>query len=70
MSTESLPTNAAASGVVEQRGKRSGYGFSLLTDEDLFLFNQGSHSRAYEFVMGGVTRTVLEAMTVPVFMAH
>lgn len=48
MSTESLPNNAAASEVAERHGKRSGGGFSLLTDDDLYLFNQGSHSRAYE----------------------
>lgn len=28
------------------------------------------HSRAREFVLGGASRTVLEAMTVPVLMAH
>ena len=28
------------------------------------------HSRAFEFVMGGATRTVLNAMTVPVLFAH
>lgn len=28
------------------------------------------HSRAWELVMGGVTQTLLESMTVPVFMAH
>lgn len=39
-------------------------------DSDLIVMGAYSHSRAYEFVMGGVTRTVLEAMTVPVFMAH
>jgi len=28
------------------------------------------HSRLREFVLGGVTRTLLESMTVPVLMAH
>jgi nucleotide-binding universal stress UspA family protein len=28
------------------------------------------HSRAREFVLGGMSRTVLETMTVPVLMAH
>ena len=28
------------------------------------------HSRLRELVLGGVTRTVLESMTVPVLMAH
>ena len=28
------------------------------------------HSRLREFVMGGVTRTMLATMTVPVLMSH
>jgi nucleotide-binding universal stress UspA family protein len=28
------------------------------------------HSRLRELVLGGVTRTILHDMTVPVFMAH
>jgi nucleotide-binding universal stress UspA family protein len=28
------------------------------------------HSRLREFVLGGATRGILEAMTVPVFMSH
>jgi nucleotide-binding universal stress UspA family protein len=28
------------------------------------------HSRLREFVLGGATRSVLEAMAVPVLMAH
>ena len=48
MNSESLPNNATTRVVEEQRGIRPGDGFSLLTDEDLILFNQGSHSRAYE----------------------
>jgi nucleotide-binding universal stress UspA family protein len=28
------------------------------------------HTKLRELVLGGVTRTVLEAMTVPVLMAH
>ena len=49
MSTESLPNNSPTPGVSQQgAARRLGYGFSLLTDDDLFLFNQGSHSRAYD----------------------
>jgi nucleotide-binding universal stress UspA family protein len=37
---------------------------------DLIVMGGYGHSRAYEFVMGGSTRTLLEAMTVPVLFAH
>ncbi|MEI7446841.1 MAG: universal stress protein [Burkholderiales bacterium] len=37
---------------------------------DLIIMGGYGHSRAYEFVMGGATRTVLESMTVPVLFAH
>jgi nucleotide-binding universal stress UspA family protein len=28
------------------------------------------HSRLREFVIGGTTRTIINSMTLPVFMAH
>jgi nucleotide-binding universal stress UspA family protein len=37
---------------------------------DLIVMGGYGHSRAFEFVMGGATRTVLTAMTVPVLFAH
>lgn len=37
---------------------------------DLLVMGCYSHSRAREFVLGGVTRTVLESMTLPVLMSH
>jgi len=37
---------------------------------DLIVMGGYGHSRAYEFVMGGATRTLLESMTVPVLFAH
>lgn len=40
------------------------------TGADLTVMGCYGHSRAREFVLGGVTRTWLEAMTVPVLMAH
>ena len=48
VSTESLNTNFAASETPGRQEKPFGCGFSLLADEDLYLFNQGSHSRVYE----------------------
>jgi len=37
---------------------------------DLIVMGAYGHSRLQEMVLGGVTRTVLESMTVPVLMAH
>ncbi len=37
---------------------------------DLMVMGGYGHSRAYELVLGGVTRTILGSMTVPVFMSH
>jgi nucleotide-binding universal stress UspA family protein len=37
---------------------------------DLIVMGGYGHSRAFEFVMGGATRTLLESMTVPVIFAH
>jgi nucleotide-binding universal stress UspA family protein len=37
---------------------------------DLIVMGGYGHARMRELVLGGVTRTVLRAMTVPVFMAH
>jgi nucleotide-binding universal stress UspA family protein len=37
---------------------------------DLLVLGGYGHARTRELVLGGVTRTVLRSMTVPVFMAH
>jgi nucleotide-binding universal stress UspA family protein len=37
---------------------------------DFIVMGGYGHSRLREFVLGGVTRSILRAMTVPVFMAH
>ncbi|HEY4802549.1 MAG TPA: universal stress protein [Paraburkholderia sp.] len=37
---------------------------------DLIVAGAYAHSRVHECVLGGVTRTLLEAMTVPVLMSH
>ena len=37
---------------------------------DLLVMGAYGHSRMRETILGGVTRTVFEAMTVPVLMAH
>ncbi len=48
------------------------YLLSLVSDvgADLVVMGCYGHSRARELVLGGTTRTVLNAMTVPVLMAH
>ncbi len=45
---------------------------SMATDvgADLLVMGCYSHSRARELVLGGVTRTVLRSMTIPVLMSH
>lgn len=37
---------------------------------DIVVIGGYGHSRLREFVLGGVTRTILASMTAPVFMAH
>jgi nucleotide-binding universal stress UspA family protein len=39
-------------------------------DIDLIVMGAYGHSRLKELVLGGVTRTILESMTVPVLMSH
>jgi nucleotide-binding universal stress UspA family protein len=39
-------------------------------DSDLIVMGAYGHSRMRELVLGGVTRTLLESMTVPVLMSH
>jgi nucleotide-binding universal stress UspA family protein len=40
------------------------------TSADLLVLGGYGHSRLREFVLGGVTRTILETMTVPTLMSH
>jgi nucleotide-binding universal stress UspA family protein len=37
---------------------------------DFMVMGGYGHSRLREFVLGGVTRTILATMTVPVFLSH
>lgn len=39
-------------------------------DSDMIVMGGYGHSRFREMIMGGVTKTILECMTVPVFMSH
>jgi nucleotide-binding universal stress UspA family protein len=40
------------------------------TAADLLVLGGYGHSRLREFILGGVTRSILEAMTVPTLMSH
>lgn len=40
------------------------------TDADLIVMGGLGHTRLWELVLGGVTRTMLSSMTVPVLMSH
>jgi nucleotide-binding universal stress UspA family protein len=40
------------------------------TGADMIVMGGYGHSRLREFVLGGVTRSILETMTVPVLMSH
>lgn len=40
------------------------------TDADLIVMGGYGHARAWEMLLGGVTRTLLRSMTVPVLMSH
>jgi len=40
------------------------------SDADLIVMGGYGHPRAWELVLGGVTRTLLKSMTVPVLMSH
>ena len=39
-------------------------------DVDFIVMGGYGHSRLREFVLGGVTRSILRSMTVPVLMSH
>jgi len=40
------------------------------TNADLLVMGCYGHSRARELILGGATRTILDAMTLPILMAH
>lgn len=61
--------------VTQQSGADFDVGAQVLsraadTAADLIVMGAYGHSRLRELVLGGVTRTILESMTVPVLMSH
>ncbi len=61
--------------VMQQSGADFDVGAQVLsraadTAADLIVMGAYGHSRVRELVLGGVTRTILESMTVPVLMSH
>jgi nucleotide-binding universal stress UspA family protein len=62
----------AGGGRVHQRHAIGDALLSLAADQacDLLVMGAYGHSRMRETILGGVTRTVLESMTIPVLMVH
>ena len=61
--------------VARQSGARYDVGSQILSraadiGADLIVMGAYGHARVREMVLGGATRTLLEAMTVPVLMSH
>jgi nucleotide-binding universal stress UspA family protein len=59
----------------QQRGEGIDVGSQILSraadfDADLIVMGAYGHARLRQLVLGGVTRTLLESMTVPVLMSH
>jgi nucleotide-binding universal stress UspA family protein len=70
-----LDRHDVAAEVIRVKIGESGIGVSLLSaakelGAGLMVMGAFHHSRWREFILGGVTLTVLEAATVPLFMAH
>lgn len=79
MSLDSLQRYLKAQGVSAtshnggpEQGDAGNHLLSMATDvgADLLVMGCYGHGRAREWVMGGVTRTVLGSMTLPVLMSH
>jgi nucleotide-binding universal stress UspA family protein len=69
----------ARHGVKVSVARQSGAGYSIGsqilsraadTSADLIVMGGYGHARVRELMLGGVTRTMMEAMTVPVLMSH
>lgn len=61
--------------VSQQRSVEGDVGCAILSraadhGADLIVMGAYGHSRAKERMLGGATRTIFEAMTVPVLMSH
>lgn len=61
--------------IKEEVGDEAFVGNALLSlaadqDSDMLVMGCYGHSRVREILLGGVTRTLLDSMTVPVLMAH
>lgn len=69
---EVLLRQSARQGLLKRPADTGGALLSLAADVacDLLVLGAYGHSRFRETLLGGVTRTVLESMTMPVLMAH
>ena len=57
-------------GIVGSRLRKGGYFVCTCMDADLIVSGAYGHSRAYEWVLGGVTRHLLHACERFVFLSH
>jgi nucleotide-binding universal stress UspA family protein len=70
-----LKRHAVMAEVVRFKTSEGDIGRLLLTkakelDADMIVMGAFHHSRWREFILGGVTLTMLEAAAIPLFMAH
>lgn len=70
-----LAHHDVAANVIQEHDSHGDFGSTLLAccntvRSDLLVMGCYGHSRFQEMLRGGVTRTVLEQMTIPVLMAH
>ena len=70
-----LQRHGVATSIVRRVGRPRDVGDELLRcaverSADLLVMGCYGHSRLHEFVLGGVTRHILEHMSLPVLMAH
>ena len=73
--TAYLHANGVAASISHDDATEISIGERLLSraadlGSDLIVMGGYGHARLREFVLGGVTRTMLESMTVPVLMSH
>jgi len=70
-----LARHGVKASAAQASGRGTGIGEQILSraadlSADLIVMGGYGHSRVRELVLGGVTRTLLESMTVPVLMSH
>ena len=65
-----LPTRLTAGWIPDVTVAEALLSYAADTDVDLIVMGGYGHTRVWELALGGVTRTMLQSMTVPVLMSH